>query len=305
MLKHFVTAIALALYSFAAQADNIKLIVPYAPGGSGDITARIIAKHLNERIPAHNFVPEIHSGAGGAIAAQMLARSTGKETVLMLHSLNVVVNSTKSGAGYTMLDFQPIVHLGAVPMFLMVKKDGPLDTLPKFLKSQVFYGSSGVGSGNSIAMAMIQQHTKQNMTHVPYKGEAPALIDVAGGNLGAVFSILSGAKPYLDDGRLVVLGVTGKLRHPAMPDVPTLKEQGINAVSGPINWFMVFANNSADPVLVKQVQNALDNATKTEANTYAKLGTITQGRYTKDLQQFIQSEAIKVYQLLPTLEPRK
>lgn len=304
MLKKLFAAVALTAV-FAAQADNIRLIVPYAPGGSGDITARTITKHLNERIPAHNFVPEIHSGAGGAIAAQILARSTGKETVLMLHSVNVVVNSTRSGAQYTMHDFQPIVHLGSVPMFLTVKQAGPLDTLPKFLKSPVFYGSAGIGSGNSIAMAMLQQQTGQDMTHVPYRGEAPALADLAGGTLGAVFSTLSGTKPYVDDGRLVVLGVTGKHRHPAMPHIPTLYEQGVKGVDGSINWFMVFANNSADSVLIKQVQDALGAAIKTESDTYAKLGIVTQGRYTKDLQQFIQSEAIKLYRLLPTLEPRK
>lgn len=304
MLKKFFAALGL-MTVFAAQADNIKIIVPYAPGGSGDITARTIVKHLNERIPAHTFVAEIHSGAGGAIAAQMLARSTGKDTVLMLHSLNVVVNSIKLGSQYTMHDFQPIVHLGSVPMFLCVKNNGPLNTLPKFLKSSVFYGSSGVGSGNSIAMAMLQQHTGQDMVHVPYKGEAPALIDVTGGSLSAVFSTLSGAKPYLDDGRLITLGVTGKQRHPSMPHIPTLHEQGVKGVDSPINWFMVFANNSADPDLIKQVQSALDSAIKSEPETYAKLGTITQGRYTKDLQQFIQSEVIKLYRLLPALEPRK
>jgi tripartite-type tricarboxylate transporter receptor subunit TctC len=295
----------IALFSLVAQAENIKFIVPYAPGGSGDLTARMIAKHLNQRIPDHNFVPEIHAGAGGAIAAQMLARAQNNETVIMLHSLNVVVNSTRAGAQYTMLDFQPIVHLGSVPMFLMVKKDGSINTLPKFLKSKVFYGSSGIGSGNSIAMAMLQKTTGQDMIHVPYKGEAPALIDVAGGNLDAVFSTLSGASHYINSQRLLTLGVTGRHRHPAMPDVLTLYEQGVVGVDSHINWFMLFANNSADPVLIKQIQSALNSAIKEESETYIKLGTVTQGRYTKDLQQFIQREAIKVYRLMPLLEPRK
>jgi tripartite-type tricarboxylate transporter receptor subunit TctC len=305
MLKNLVVGIMLAVVGISACAENIKILVPYAPGGIGDASVRVIAKQLNEAIPEHRFVPETIAGAGGAIAAQKLANTTGKETVLMLHSLNVVMHSIKSGARYTMHDFQPVVHVGAIPMFLVVKSDGPVNTLPKFLNSAEFYGSSGVGAGNAIAMVMLQQATGKNMVHVPYKGEIPALTDIAGGNVDSAFSSLSGAKAFLDSGKLVALGVTGSKRHPAMPLVPTFKEQGIDGVSGPINWLIVFANNSADPKLIKQVQVALNNAINKNPEVYQQLGYITHGRYKNNLQQFTTSEAIKLYQLLPALEPRK
>jgi tripartite-type tricarboxylate transporter receptor subunit TctC len=304
MLKRLFV-MAMLTVSATVYADTIKILIPFAPGGVADAAGRIIAKQLNERLPEHNFVPEIQSSSGGVVATQRLARALGHETILMIHSVNIVGASTKPGSQYTMHDVQPIVHVGTFPMFLCVNRDGPVNTLHKFMTSAKFYGSSGIGSGNSIAMAVLQQQNGQNMTHIPYKGEVQALIDVAGNNLESVFSSLSGAKPYLEDGRVIALGVTGNKRHPAMPNVPTLLEQGVKGVDGPINWLTLFSNNSADPVLIKKIQTALDTALKQTPDAYEKLGLIVKDRRTKDLRKFMESEAIKLYQLAPALEPRK
>ncbi len=305
MLRSLFATILLSSFCCLVQADTIKLLIPFAPGGVADAAARTVAKQLNQQLPGYNFVPEIQAGAGGAIAAANLARLTGNETVLMLHSINVVVHSTKTGAQYGMHDIQPVSHIGTFPMFLCVNRDGSANSIPKFLTSAKFYGSSGIGSGNSIAMAMLLQQNNKNMTHVPYKGEAQAMIDVAGGSLDSVFSSLSGARAYLDDGRVIALGVTGNKRHPAMPHVPTLAEQGIKGVDQPINWLTLFANNSADPALVKKIQTALDAAIKQSPEVYENLGLITKDRRVKDLNKFMESEVIKIHRLAPLLELSK
>jgi len=291
----------------AAHANTVKIIVPYAPGGGGDQVARLLSAHLNEKIKGYNFPLDFQVGAGGAIAAQNLANTTGSETVIMLHSLNVIVNSIGPDAKYNLKQFRPILVLGGMPMVLSVKANGPVSTLPAFLKTPntIFYGSAGIGSGGYVAMAMLQNILDKDMIHVPYKGEAPALVDLAAGQVTATFSTVGAAVPLYEANKINIIGITGKRRSTTLPAVPTLLEQGIKGMDGPINWMAIFVNNSADPALVNKIQTALFDAVKENSDAYSKLGLDLSQTSKDNVPGFIEQENLKMQRMLSKIGASK
>lgn len=252
-----VSAVAVALVSTAPHAlaqdwpdKPVTVVVPFAAGGNTDGIARMTAQHLSDAF-GKQFVVENRPGAGGAIAADIVAKAKPDGYTLFLTALPVmaivpVINKVRYDS---LKDFTPISNVATNAFVLVVNKDLPIKTLAEFVayvkarQGQLSYGSAGIGSLNHLSMALFLKRAGLEMTHVPYKGNAPALSDVVAGHIPAMFSNLSDALPQAKGGTVRMLAVSSKDRSPQATDVPTVAESGYagfnvltwNGLMGPAN----------------------------------------------------------------------
>ena len=237
-----ITALLAALAVLCAAASAIAeewpsrpvtVIVPFAAGGNTDGIARMTAQHLSDAF-GKQFVVENRTGASGAIAADIVAKATPDGYTLFLTALPVmaivpVMNQVRYD---TLKDFTPISNVATNAFVLVVNKDLPIKTLAEFVayvkarQGKLSYGSAGIGSLNHLSMALFLKRAGLEMTHVPYKGNAPALSDVVAGHVPAMFSNLSDALPQAQGGNVRMLAVSSKERSPQAPQVPTVAESG-------------------------------------------------------------------------------
>lgn len=211
----------------------VTIIVPFAAGGNTDGFARMAAQHLADTF-GKTFVVENKPGAGGAIAADYVAKSEPDGYTLLLAALPVmaVVPAIQKVRYDSLKDFVPISNIGTNPFALVVNKDLPIHSLKEFIdyvrahKGELSYSSAGVGSLNHLSMALFLKQADIEMIHVPYKGNAPALADVVAGHVQAMFSNLSDALPQTKAGSVRMLAVSSEQRSILARDVPTVAESG-------------------------------------------------------------------------------
>jgi len=250
----------LAVLSFSAVAkDNIRIVVPFAAGGPTDVLARAVEQSLIKYLPEYTPVIEYKPGGGGIIGIRAVAANKEKETVLLVVSSSIIINSIRPDAGYNIKrDFVPVAYLGAQEFSLVTNKNGPgalRELLVADKNKEMFFGSAGVGSGSHIAGEILKSSTGLRLTHVPYKGEAPAITDLIAGNINLMFTGTGNALKYSDT--LRILATNGNERDPQLPGVPTLQEMGVVGFENPIQLSVVYANQTSNPVLVKKIQQAL------------------------------------------------
>jgi tripartite-type tricarboxylate transporter receptor subunit TctC len=211
----------------------VTIIVPFAAGGNTDGFARMAAQHLSESL-GKTFVVENRPGAGGAIAAELVAKAPPDGYMLFLAALPVmaVVPAIQKVRYDSLKDFAPISNIGTNPFVLVVNKDLPIHSLKEFVEytrarnGQMSYGSAGVGSLNHLSMVLFLKQAGLDMVHVPYKGNAPALADVVAGHVQAMFSNLSDALPQAKAGNVRMLAVSSEQRSNLAKEVPTVAESG-------------------------------------------------------------------------------
>ncbi len=209
----------------------IALVVPYAPGGSTDITARLIAEHLSKRL-GQQVVVENRAGAGGNIGANVVAQAAPDGYTLLMAPSSLVANiSLYKSLPYDLRkDLTPISRIAMIPNVLVIGADSKINTFAEFIvtakaaKPPLNYGSAGSGSSQHLAGALFANSIKIEMGHIPYKGGAPALVDLMGGRLDAVFAPLVEVLPFIQGKKLKALAVTTPTRSFALPDVPTVAE---------------------------------------------------------------------------------
>jgi len=232
-------AAALLLGTGAALAQYpqqpVKVVVPFAPGGSNDVVARIVGQQLGERL-GQSFVVENRPGASGTIGADVVAKSRGDGYTLLVSSGTPLAASPYlySKLPYDpSVDFTPIVRIATQSAVLMVRADSPvrdvaqLAELARAKPGTLTFGTSGVGSTEHIATTRFMMATGTEMIHVPYKGTAPAITDLIGGNLDMIFVPVPTALPHLQSGKLRALAVSTRERSLSLPEVPTMHEAGI------------------------------------------------------------------------------
>jgi tripartite-type tricarboxylate transporter receptor subunit TctC len=193
----------------------------------------MVAQRLGEAF-GRTFIVENKPGAGGAIAADLVAKATSDGYTLFLAALPVmaVVPAIQKVRYDSLKDFAPISNIGTNPFALVVNKDLPIHSLKEFVdyvrahKGETSYGSAGVGSLNHLSMALFLKQAGLEMVHVPYKGNAPALADVVAGHVQAMFSNLSDALPQTTAGNVRMLAVSSEQRSMLAKDVPTVAESG-------------------------------------------------------------------------------
>jgi tripartite-type tricarboxylate transporter receptor subunit TctC len=236
-----VGALALSTISLAARAQGkpIKIVVPFAPGGGNDVFGRQMAKSLGE-LRNQSVVVDNKPGAGGNIGTEQVVRSPADGSTLLLgHSGTVSINPAlyKQLKYDTQKDLAPIAMFASsalvlvVPASSKVKSVVDLLVLAKSQPGQVNYASSGGGTGGHLCGELFEHKTGVKLSHIPYKGTAPALNDLIGGQVQMMFSVIPPALALIASGRLRAIAVTSVKRNPSMPDVPTIAESGIGTLA--------------------------------------------------------------------------
>jgi tripartite-type tricarboxylate transporter receptor subunit TctC len=267
---HLIGASAAALCaSPAVQAQDypahpVTIVVPFAPAGSTDILARMLGKKLEQRL-GKPFLVENRPGAGTLIAASAVAKATPDGQVLMMapsSTMAVNVSLYKKLPYDPSTDFIPLAGLAEVPFVLVVNPSLPVRSLPEFITyakerpGQLSFASVGPGVPHHLFAEIVMSMTGIAMTHVPYKGSAPALNDVVAGHIHLMFSDIPPALAMLQAGKLRPLGVTSGARVAAFPDIPALAEVGLPdfVVTG---WHMMVAPGKTPRDIVKRLHAEL------------------------------------------------
>jgi tripartite-type tricarboxylate transporter receptor subunit TctC len=253
--------------AFAGEAPYpvrpLRLIVPFAPGGGTDITARLTAIHLSEAL-GRQVVVDNRSGAAGNLGTELAARATADGYTLLMASLSNSVNpSLFSKLPFDSIkDFEPVSQTANAPTVLVVHPSLPAQTIGDLLAmlrskpGQMNYGSGGFGTANHVAGELLNYMGNVKMVHVPYKGGGPALADLVGGQLHVVFATTTSTRDFVAAGRLRALAVTSLKRTTILPDVPTLNESGIPGFEV-LAWYGVMAPAGTPRPIVTRLSREL------------------------------------------------
>lgn len=245
LLQAASAAIALPGLAFAQSYPSkpIRYIVPVAAGGGNDMIARVVTERW-ARLLGQTMAVDNQSGGGGVVASQLTARAAPDGYTLMQGyvATHGTTPATRKVNYDAIKDFTPIGMIGATPNVLVVNADVPAKTIDEFVKyvkanpGKVSYGSAGAGSLTHLTMELFKQETGTAMVHIPYRGIAPAITDMVGGQTQAMFPGLAAALPHLRTGRIRALAVTGKQRSPQIKDVPTMEEVGFKGFDA-MQWY--------------------------------------------------------------------
>ena len=262
-------AIALTALAFTASAQDypvrpITLIVPFPPGGVADNVARPVAQALGKQL-GQPVIIENKQGAGGGIGMAQVAKAKpdGYTLLLALSSISIIPEADKvlgRSPLFTLDQLTPIARFTADPVVLAVRSDSPWKTYAEFIAyaktnpRKMNYGSSGNYGTMHVPMEMLGVASGASFTHVPFTGAAPAVTALLGGSLDAVASGPSTVVQHVKAGKLRVLANWGPERHPALPDVPTLKELGVNVEF--VQWAGLFAPSATPDPIVNALRKA-------------------------------------------------
>lgn len=257
------SALALASSAFAAYPDKpIKLIVPYTPGGVTDALARVMAKSLGERLGQQVLVDN-RGGGGANIGADAVARSPADGyTLLMGSAATHAINSSlyKSLTYDHIKDFAPIILVAQVPNILVVNPSVPVESVKELIAyakahpDKLNFGSSGAGGTIHLSGELFKSMADVNMVHVPYKGSAPAVTNLIGGQIQVMFD--SSVVPHIKSGRLRPLAVTSAKRSSALPEVPTMAEAGLPGYEATA-WFGILAPAGTPQSIIDKLNTEL------------------------------------------------
>ncbi len=237
----------------------VRLIMPFAAGGGSDTVGRIVSQHLSESWK-QSVVVDSRLGAGGNIAADLVARATPDGYTLLFNTAALLVapNLYKGLPFDPIRDFTPITKLGFSPAAMLVNPQVKASSVAELIASakaqsnKFSYGSAGIGSAVHLANALFNIRARINMEHIPYKGGNLALTDLIAGRIQVLFSPLGPAVPMAKSGRVTLLAVTTAERSPFAPDVPTISESGLPGFDFSY-WWGIFAPSKTPPVLVAQL----------------------------------------------------
>lgn len=306
-MKRFIaTALTVALTTaapaaFAYPDKTITIVVPTAPGGGNDAMARTIAEKLGPLLK-QTVIVENRAGGNGAIACELVAKAPADGHTLMFgyiatHAMNPALQKLRYDP---VADFAPIGLVGYSPT-LMVANPGLNVKDVKDLIGQLkarpdayTYASAGTGTAPHYAAELFKLNTSVVMTGAPYKGAAPALIDTIAGHTQLMFPSMFSALPYVKSGNLKALAVAGPKRSPKLPDVPTLKEAGVDGVEVQ-QWYGFFAPAKTPRSVIEQLNKALnqvladkevvkrieDHGAQVETTTPEQFGALVKSELTK------------------------
>lgn len=243
-------------------ARPVRLIVPFAPGGSTDILARFLAQRLQDGLKA-SFVVENRPGAGGTVGADAAAKAAPDGyTLFMSNNASISLGPQINTVTYQpMDDFAHLVLLGMLPNLLIVRTDHPAKSFQEFIamaraKPGVLnYSSAGVGSAGFLSGELLKQRANIDMVHIPYKGTGPATADMIAGQLDAVLDGPVAAGPYIRGGRARALAVASSQRLRAFPDVPTMDE--VVPGTGGEAWFGISTQSKVPRDVLERLQAEL------------------------------------------------
>jgi tripartite-type tricarboxylate transporter receptor subunit TctC len=305
-------AVACCALSGAALAQTyptkpIRIIVPYPPGGTTDILTRAVAQKLTAAW-GPQVITDYRPGASGMIGAEAAARAPGDGyTLIMAYVAEIAImpNMMKKLAYDPLRDLAPVT-LGAVtPMILVTHPSLPVKSVRDFVAlaksrpGELPYASAGNGSPAHLAFEWMQRAAKISSTHVPYKGAAPALIDLLGGHVAIYFSGMPPAMPHVRSGRLRALAVSTEKRSPAAPEVPSVAEAGIPGFDVP-TWFGVLAPAGTSRDIIAKLNVGITEALRAPdvRAQMAREGAETSPTTPEEFGAFIRAETAKFAKII-------
>ncbi len=283
----------------------IKLIVPFAPGGSTDIIARLTAEAMRKELGQAVIVENI-GGAAGALGTMqgMRAEPDGYTLTIATVSTMIVYGATREKPEYTVDSFAPITNIASMPNVLAVNNNFPAKDLKEFIEvvkknpGKYTFGTSGVGSINHMLGESFQAYAGVKMVHVPYKGSGPAMQDVMGGQIDSLFDQFPSSKTYIDAGRMRAIGVISPHRIPGY-DVMTMEEAGLKGFTDEA-WYGLLAPAKASPEVIARLGAAMQKvmADPTLRAGLEKVGARPVGNSPAEFKAQIQREIANMKKLV-------
>lgn len=265
-------ALAVCLSAVPALAQTypnrqITMIVPFSAGGPTDVLGRIIAQRMSE-VLGQSVTVENLGGAGGMTGALRGAMAAPDGYTIVLGTVGThAQNQTlyKHPLYNAAADFTPVGLIAEVPIALIVRKGLPAGNLQEFVayarknQERMSYGSAGAGSATHLACAVLDAAMGTHVTHVPYRGTGPAMTDLQAGRIDYLCEIVTTAKPQIDGGAVKAIALMGKTRSPALPDLPTTAEQGLENAEA-YTWNAIFLPKGASEAVVEKLNAAMVEA---------------------------------------------
>jgi tripartite-type tricarboxylate transporter receptor subunit TctC len=253
-----------ALAVRAQESGPMRLVVPFSTGGPTDIAARVIAPLLGEAL-GRTVIVDNRVGATGAIGAELVARAPADGSTILFGTSSILAANVALMPKLPfdpIQDFVPVSQVAAIENILVVHPSVPVRTVPELVRyarehpGKLFYGSSGAGSTYHLGAELFANLTRTQLVHVPYKGQGPAAQDLLAGHLQLMFDAFNSALPNIRAGRVRALGIASAHRHPELPDLPTIIEQGVPDYVTTI-WLAFFLPSRSSPNQITNLHQAL------------------------------------------------
>lgn len=301
--------------AYAAQEDAIartypnrpvRWVIPFAPGGSTTLTARLFSEKYAETW-GQSFIVDNRGGGGGSIAAEIVLNATPDGYTLLFSNPgpNVSWPLLSKAARYKPGDFAPVVLIGTAPLILIARPAFPPSSpkaLHQYLKAnpgKVNWGSSGTGSVTHVGLLLFGNATDTKFAHIPYKGNGPAFVDLLGGHIDLLYATTVSADALIKARRVKVIGVASAKRSGALPDVPTLVESGINGaeIAG---WFGISAPPRTPRAIIEKLNRETNRIMRAPdaRSRLDELGLEIHGGSPEDFQRFLEREVSQIQQLI-------
>ena len=246
----------------AYPSKPIRMIIALAPGGGVDTTGRIIGQKLSE-MWGQPFVADNRPGAGGAIAADAVARAAPDGHTVLMTSAGLSIQPSLMKLNYDPVkDLLPVTMAVISPGVLVVHPSLPVKNVKELIAfakarpEQLLFSSSGLGSAQHLSIELFNQMTGLKMTHIPYKGTAPSITDLVGGRVALTVASVISTRPMFTTGKLRALAVVGHKRTPALPEYPTIAESGVPGY-GVENWYALFLPGGTSKAIAVKMQEAV------------------------------------------------
>ncbi len=312
----FRTVIAVACGLFVAQAyaqsvkdypdKAVRWVVPFTPGASNDVIARLVAVKLLDAW-GQQFIIDNRPGAGGLIGADTVAKAAPDGYTLLLSNPGPNVNSPllSKKSPYKVEDFAPVIYFGYAPLLILANPALPVRNpkeLIEYMKANqggINWGSSGTGSSLHIGLAVLQAATGIKVTHIPYKGSAPAITDLIGGQLQFMHTTTVSAETQIKAGRVRVVALASAKRSPLLPDVQTLAESGIKDAEA-IVWFGMAAPAGTPRAIIDKLNAECNKILQMPdvKRRLDELGLEVQGGTPEQFATFVKKEAERLQKLI-------
>ncbi len=295
-----VAAASIGGLAFAQPAKPVRLVVPFPAGGTADVLPRILAEKVRAAFPA-GVVVENKTGAGGNIGAEFVARSDPDGTTFLVSPPGPIAinHHLYKSLAFDPTKWVPVTVIATVPNVLAVSNKLPVKTVAELVAyaranpDKVSYASQGNGSTSHLTASMFMQQTGVKMIHVPYKGTAPALVDILGGNVDIFFDNISSSAQHHTAGKLRILAVADEERSPILPQVPTLRESGVNMEA--VTFFTMVAPPGTPKDAVAYVHRHFSAALAAPdvRQRFLEQGAVPGGWTPEKTAQFIRNESDK------------
>ncbi len=306
--RTLLASLLLSIAPLAAAADTdyptrtVRIVVPFAPGGSTDVVARILADKLGAAL-GQSFVVENRPGAGGNIGADVVAKSTPDGYTLLMGTTGVLAINQylyKDMPYVADRDFAPVSYTSLITNILVVNPQVPVKTVPELIAlakakpGSLSFASSGAGSSTHLSGELFKAMAGVDILHVPYKGSSQAITDLMSGQVTMLFDNAPSSMPYVQQGKLRVIAVTSLKRMPALPDVPTIDESGVKGYES-LSWSGIVAPAATPRPVIAKLNATIEKILAQEdvRKQFANLGVDPVGGPPEAFSRHIRAESAK------------